>query len=221
MVLPREQVLEGTIAEYASFEELLRSLDAKDWAAPTRCEGWTVADVAAHVTGTIADVAEGRFTELAAPDAPERQAAERRGRTAEQVADELHERAKIAVDIGAAFDDAAWAGPAPADLPGTLGEGVEALWYDTFVHGDDIRAAIGRASQPGPGLRAAVSHVTDILTQQGQKPATIALEGMPELAVSGGGGQRITGDPYAFVLAATGRGDLNALGLDDSFNIYR
>jgi len=221
MALPREEVLAGTIAEYASFEELLRSLDATEWTALTRCEGWTVADVAAHVTGTIADVAEGRFAELAAPDATERQAAERRGRTAEEVADELHERAKIAVDIGAAFDDAAWAGPAPAGLPGTLGQGVEALWYDTFVHGDDIRSAIGRTSQRGPGVRAAVSHVADILSQQGQKPATIALEGMPEFSVSGGGGQKITGDPYAFVLAATGRGDLKAFGLDDSFNIYR
>jgi len=221
MVLPREEVLAGTISEYAAFEELLRSLDAKQWTAPTRCAGWTVADVAAHVTGTIADIAEGRFAELAAPDGTERQAAERRGRSAEEVADELHERAKIAVDIGAAFDDAAWIGPAPAGLPGTLGEGVEALWYDTFVHADDIRAAIGRKPQSGPGVRAAVSHVTDILTQQGQQPATVALDGMPEFAVSGGGGQKITGDAYAFVLAATGRGDLGAFGLDDSFNIHR
>src|SRR4051794_29392219 len=110
MVLPREEVLAGTISEYAAFEELLRSLDAKQWTAATRCAGWTVADVAAHVTGTIADVAEGRFAELAAPDATERQASERRGRSAEEVADELHERAKIAVDLGAAFDDEAWAG---------------------------------------------------------------------------------------------------------------
>ena len=221
MALPREEVLAGTVNEYAAFEELLRSLDAKEWKAQTRCAGWTVADVAAHVTGTIADVAEGRFAELAAPDATERQAAERRGRSAEEVADELHERAKIAADMGPAFDDATWAGPAPGGLPGTLGEGVEALWYDTYVHADDIRAAIGRHSEPGPGLRAAVSHITDILTQQGQKPTTIALDGMPEFAVSGGGGTRVAGDPAAFVLAATGRGDLSPFGLDDSFNIYR
>jgi hypothetical protein len=39
--------------------------------------------------------------------------------------------------------------------------------------------------------------------------------------VSGGGGQRVTGDPMDFVLVATGRKDASALGLDDKVNVYR
>ena len=33
-----------------------------------------------------------------------------------------------------------------------LGEGIEALWYDAFVHADDIRSATGRPSERGDGL---------------------------------------------------------------------
>ena len=37
----------------------------------------------------------------------------------------------------------------------------------------------------------------------------------------GGGGRRITGDPLAFVLVATGRGDPAPSALDETVNIYR
>ena len=37
----------------------------------------------------------------------------------------------------------------------------------------------------------------------------------------GGGGTRIEGDPVAFALAATGRGNPEAFGLDETINIYR
>ena len=51
-----------------------------------------------------------------------------------------------------AIDDDAWNGPSGvADL--TLGEGVLTLWYDTYVHADDIRAAAGRTSVRGDGSR--------------------------------------------------------------------
>jgi hypothetical protein len=103
---------------------------------------------------------------------------------------------------------------------GTLGDGVEALWFDLYAHGDDIRAAIGRPSVSGDGLRASASHIATELTKRDWGPATIALDGLPEFEVNGGGGRRITGDPLAFVLAATGRADPASLGLDASVNLY-
>ena len=54
MTLPREEVLAGLNDELGRFEELIRSLGDDQWQAPTRCEGWTVGDVCAHVTGTMA-----------------------------------------------------------------------------------------------------------------------------------------------------------------------
>ena len=154
------------------------------------------------------------------PDSPARQVAERAGHTQHQMADELQAAAKVTADMAASFDDAMWAGPAPVELPETLGTAVEGIWYDAFVHSDDIRAALGRPSASGPGLRAAVSHLTDLLTQRSWGPATLALDGLEPFAVSGGGGQRVTGDPLSFVLAATGRADAATVGLDAGVNVY-
>ena len=88
------------------------------------------------------------------------------------------------------------------------------------LHADDIRTAAGMSVPPDVDTTAAASHIADTLTQQEWRPATIALDGLLEFDVSGGG-QKITGPAWPFVLAATGRGDLAALGLDDSANIYR
>ncbi|MDQ1445267.1 MAG: hypothetical protein QOI20_1731 [Acidimicrobiaceae bacterium] len=221
MALPREEVVQGTAEGLAQFEELLRSLDDEAWQKPTRCEGWTVADVAAHVVGTMTMITNGQLQELTDPDHVNRQTAERKGRTPAQLADELRDAAKLGNDLVGSFDDAAWGGPPPLEIPGTLGQAVEAIWYDTYVHTEDINAATGRAPERGPGLKVAVSHVTDVLDQQGWGPATFAFDGLPEIAIGGGGGKRVTGDPLTFVLVATGREDPSVLGLDETVNIYR
>jgi hypothetical protein len=136
------------------------------------------------------------------------------------MADELAEVTKLGNDILSTFDDAAWAGPPPAGLPGTLGEGVEGLWFDAWMHADDVRAAIGRPTDSGPGVRASVSHLADLLTQREWGPATIAVDGVEEFPVSGGGGQRVTGDALEFILAASGRLPASKIGQDPSINVY-
>ena len=221
MTLPREEVIAGTNEEYARFEELIRSIPDEQWQTPTRCEGWTVADVAAHVTGTLVEITQGRLSGLAEPATLQRLVDERKGRTRLEIADELQHAAKLGRDITDTIDDAAWAAPAAGDLGLTMGEGVETLRYDAWVHGHDIPAAVGLPEERGPGLRASVWHVADALATQGWGPATLALDGMEEVPVNGGGGRRITGDPVDWVLVATGRKDPATLGLDETANIYR
>jgi uncharacterized protein (TIGR03083 family) len=221
MTLARQETVDGLNAELDAFEDLLRSLDASEWATPSRCDGWTVGDVAGHVVGQMSDVVNGRFDGLGTPEGTQRQVDERRGREAKELADELRELRPIADAILGAIDDAAWAGDAPPGVTGTLGDGVEALWYDAWLHGDDIRSAIGRPTDAGGSVRAALSHVTTILTGQGWGPATVRADGHDVFTVSGGGGREVTGDAVVFVLAATGRADPAALGLDETVNIYR
>ena len=85
-----------------------------------------------------------------------------------------------------ALDDEAWAGP--SGLPDlTLGRGVLTLWYDTYVHADDIRAALGRPSERGPGLDASVAYLAEELERRGLGPATIALDGLPAHTIGTGG----------------------------------
>ena len=45
-----DQVLPATEAERLAFADLLAELDVAEWSADSLCRGWTVQDVAAHVT---------------------------------------------------------------------------------------------------------------------------------------------------------------------------
>jgi len=220
MTLARTVVIPGMVAEYATFADLVGSLSDEQWETPSRCAGWRVADVAAHVIGQLTDVVNFRLEGLGTPEVTERQVDERRGRAPKELADELTAAGATAAALADAFDDDAWAAPGPPGVTGTLGFGLEALWFDTYLHADDIRAALGMPSERGAGLEPSLSHIAQVLTDQGWRAATLQLDGHGEFPISGGG-PAITGDAYAFVLASTGRGDPTTLGLDPSVNIYR
>ena len=219
MTLPRTEVIPGLLAELAAFGELIGPLDQGAWSAPTRCEGWAVCDVAAHVTGSMADVVSGRLEGLGSPEATAREVAERVGRSPAEMVDELTAVTEQASGLAAVFDDAAWEGPGPAGYDNTLGHGVEALWYDTYLHAEDISAALGLPARRGPGLRASVHHVAGELGSRGWGPATLAFDGIDEVRV-GAGGTGHSGDPLEFVLVATGRADPSVLGRSAPINIY-
>jgi uncharacterized protein (TIGR03083 family) len=218
MSLPRTVTQSEFGAELGRFEALLRSVDPAGWDQPSRCAGWSAGDVAKHVVGQFADVVAGRFDGLGTDEATQREVDERTGRGPAEVADELAELAPSLGSLLAMFDDDAWSGPSPSGT-GTLGEGVEALWSDMVLHADDIRCAVGRTAPVDVDPTPAVSHIADILTQRGWRPVTIALDGLPRFDVSGGG-EQISGEPWPFALAATGRANPEALGLDASINIY-
>ena len=219
--LARDEITRGTAAEYRAFIELLAGLDADQWSIPTRCDGWTVAHVAGHVTGQLDDVVNFRFDELSRPDSPEIQAARHRDHSPSEVAAELERLVETFEVAVGAFDDAAWDAPIDESFGSqTIGEGVHALWDDTYVHADDVRAALGREPERGPGMRAAILRLAQVLTEQEWRPATLVLDGVERVEISGGGDE-ITGDPHEFVLVATGRADPATFGLDETVNVYR
>ena len=220
MSLPRTTIQSRFEPEIARFEALVRSVEIDEWDLPSRCAGWTAGDVAKHVSGQFADVVAARFDGLGTDEVTRREVEERAGLGPKEIADELAELRPSLAALLAAFDDDGWATPAPGGARGTLGQGVEALWSDMILHADDIRAAIGRSQPADIDVRAAVSHVADILTLDEWEPTTIALDGIEEFPVSGGG-TRITGSPWPFLLAATGRADCAPLGLDPAINIYK
>jgi uncharacterized protein (TIGR03083 family) len=200
MALPRTIVMDGLATSMSDFETLLRSLDQGAWDTPSRCDGWSVGDVARHAVGSIADAVGGRTDGLGSPEATQREVDERAGRSPSDLADEIGDVAKAAAAIFPLFDDEAWAAPAPGGYAGTLGDGIEALWADFWIHADDIRAAIGLDSVVDAGLPGAVSHVCFELGKHGW---------------TGEVPQRET-DQIAWVLSATGRAPLQ----DGLVNIY-
>jgi uncharacterized protein (TIGR03083 family) len=217
--LGRTEITEGFLAELDDFGELVGSLDEAALRTPSRCAGWSVRDVAGHMVGQITDVVEGRLDGLGSPEVTEREAKERAGRTGAELAAELAQGRARSAEMFPFFDDAAWNAPVGSDYPGTLADGILALWYDGYLHADDIGSAIGMPSTRGKGLRASVHHVKDFLEESSWGPATLALDGMEVLDVRGGG-DKVSGDPLEFVLVATGRADPSRLGLDNSVNVY-
>jgi uncharacterized protein (TIGR03083 family) len=221
VTLSREVVIPGMLAEYLAFSRLVSDLSTDEWQVLSRCDTWSTGDVAAHVVGQLSDVVALRLDGLGSPEVTSRQVAERRGRAPKELAEELESSLEIAKTLASAFDDQSWAAPAPGGAAGSLGFGLEALWFDTYIHADDIRAALGRPCLQGEGILPSLSHISQVLTDQGWGPADLAMDDLSRFPVSGGGGRAITGDAHAFILAATGRGDPEAFGLDDSVNIYR
>lgn len=219
MGVSRTETTAGFLDELDRFAGLVRSLDDAEWAAPTRCDGWTTADVAAHVAGTLTDILEGRFDGLGTPEVTDREVVERRGRSPADLADELEQARAGAAALLAAFDDDAWNGPAPGGIDGTVGDGIETLWFDAYLHSEDIRAAVGRSPEPGPGLAPSVRHLAAQLEQRGWGPATLELTGFDPVEI-GGGGKTVRAEPLDFVLAASGRLDPARLGLDPEVNVY-
>ncbi len=231
VTLRPDEIVSGFETQVQTFGNLVASLDATQWATPSRCEGWAVADVAAHAIGSLADVAGGRLEGLGTPEVTAREVAERSGRSPAELAEELASVAAQLMGLVAIFEDAAWQAPAPGGYDGTLAQAVEALLYDTWAHDDDIRAALGMPSSSwNMGARAALHHRALVLGKQGWGPATLTLEGVEELeseapaeGTNAGtdGPRRVTGDPFEFILVASGRADSASFGLDETVNVYR
>ena len=219
MTLSRTEISAGLIGELDDFGRLVGSMDEPQLATATRCTGWTVADVSAHVIGAMTDVTQGRLEGLGSPEVTAREVEERRGRTSGELCEELAGATKASADMIACSTTRHGTRAAPGgSYAGTLGQGVEALWYDAYLHGDDIRRATGLPSERGPGLRASVHHVAAQLEQLGWGPATLAFDGIEPVPVSGGGPE-VNGDALDFVLTATGRLDPAATGFEVP-NIY-
>ncbi|HEX2038100.1 MAG TPA: maleylpyruvate isomerase family mycothiol-dependent enzyme [Acidimicrobiales bacterium] len=220
MALSKQEITSGLVNEATAFADLVESLTDEQLQTPSRCEGWTVGDVAAHAIGGLSDALSGNLDGAGTPEYTQRQVDERKGRSGAELAEELRTVGKAATEVLGAFDDDSWNARVPVGYDGTIGEGVEALWYDLYLHGEDIRAALGRPATRTEGLKASVSHLAFELQKRNWGPATLALTGLPEFQV-GGGGRRIEGDAYEFVLAATGRIDPTTIGLDETVNVYR
>jgi uncharacterized protein (TIGR03083 family) len=215
--LARPDIARGCLAEYETMAALIESLDDDEFRAPSRCDGWQVSHIAGHVTGLAEDAAAG----VPGSRTADEEAASLRGLPPRDVAARLRAATSSIGALLEVIDDEGWSAPLPALPDMTLGHGVLTLWYDTFVHADDIRAATGRASdREGDGVRASVEYLASQLRTRGWGPAVLALDDLVPLEI-GSGGREIEGDPFTFVLVATGRSDPALLGLDETVNIYR
>lgn len=198
-------------------ERAIRRLppDAEAW--PTRCEGWTVRDVVAHLAGTFTDIRTWRIARLGTPETNRRQIVERRDADVEQLLDELAAGVEWATRRAVAF----------AGLSDEHGRQVSllrrlllVLWFDLYVHTDDILDAGGTEPDPmvaSAGLWASIDHIRNVLAGRNVEIASLPDERLVEVR-AGDVGVRL--DARRFVLAATGRAGAAAAGLERHIAIY-
>ena len=218
MSLSRISVIDGFLDSAEVFAELVAGMRPEQWTAPTRCEGWRVRDVAAHVVGIAEDVTNGTTGQRTPAD----QVAALSAEPPEALAAKLRGYIDGIRPIVRALDDAAWEGPSPVPEM-SMRVGVLTLWHEQYLHGDDIRTAIGYPSLRGEGLQACLERVAYELEHQGWGPARLELDGVAAIAIGGsnGNGRVVSGDALQFALIATGRAEPAAMGLPAEVNIYR
>jgi uncharacterized protein (TIGR03083 family) len=211
----RHRTITGLVDEYRSFAQLIGALSDSDWTRETRCTSWQVRDVAAHVVGQAIDTVSGAIGSRM----PDDQAAALRSESPTVLAAQLHTALSSITQLATVIDDAAWSAPSP--VPGlTLGQGTHALLQDAYVHGDDVRAALGLPFDGGPGLHASLDFVLGALLRD--DTARVEPDLARLLAVPAERFTQQTGlAAYDFLLAATGRRDPAPLRLPKSVNIFR
>ncbi|MEB3033299.1 maleylpyruvate isomerase family mycothiol-dependent enzyme [[Mycobacterium] nativiensis] len=211
----RAQTISQLLDEYQHFADLLSSIEVAAWNRATRCSKWQVCDVAGHVVGQAVETVNGTI----GTRTPDQQAASLRHLPPSTLALQLLDaRSKTAV-LAATFDDSDWEKSSP--LPYfTIGQGMHSLLADTFIHADDIRAALGRPSATGPALYTSIGFILGLHSRD--KAALADQDVAPLLHLPPESIAEATGlDPHEFLLAATGRRDATSLGLPPCINVFR
>ena len=158
---PDDQLAPAT-RQRRRFEALLGDLSEEQWKTASRCDGWTVHDVAAHLVGvnafwsaSLAAGLAGRPTRvLGAFDpvtTPELMVAQMRGLTRSEVLDQLAQTNDAFLSAIAELDDGDWSTLAEAP-PGHLPIRLmvqHALW-DCWIHERDIAVPVGVATPVEP-----------------------------------------------------------------------
>ncbi|MEW6472390.1 MAG: maleylpyruvate isomerase family mycothiol-dependent enzyme [Actinomycetota bacterium] len=166
---PMADILTGLRQQDEELDGLLRDLDEEEWALPSRCPDWTIADVVLHVAQTNAmavasverrfrDIVEG-FGKAAAAAPPGANVDDLAGLAVAaergQPPKELYERWRASSTAQA---EALAGCDARKRVPWVNGE-LAAITLATtrlaevWIHTGDVAAGLGRRQEPGPHLK--------------------------------------------------------------------
>lgn len=235
MEVTQQRIADEMRQERALMAGYLATIPEGAWDKQSLCEGWRVRDVVAHVVGNAADLSSGNTADAGSEAYNARQVAERDGRSPAELLAEW-EVAGPAFEEGLlALDDAFWNTPYPP--LGTVGEALQRLVEDTWVHRQDIRIALGDGVDArGPGMQATFEvALREYATRMPERApgvgsVTIAANGSVQTVRVADAGVDVTvsGSPATIALVATGRLPLDEVdvqpsvpdGFASAFNIY-
>jgi uncharacterized protein (TIGR03083 family) len=146
------------IRQRLRFLDTLRGLSVDEWAAPSRCEGWRVQDVAAHLVtvdrfwhASISNGVAGTPTRFLVGFDPKATPAALvdavRGKSHAEALDDICASASALCELVAGLSDDAWSVAAESPLGHISVAGVahHALW-DAWVHERDVVLPLGLAA---------------------------------------------------------------------------
>ena len=235
----KERIARELRAERESLTAYLESLPEAAWDKQSLCSDWTIKQLMAHTIGIASDVANRRLEGVGSPEANQRQVDEREQRTPRELLDEWAAEGKLLEDGIVDLDDEFWNAPYTDNF--TVGQALQRMVEDIWVHGQDIRIPLGDDTTSGPALISTLEvgsrDLENRLPRLAPDVRTVTIQaGAFSSSVPGPGTKDVTvsGDPITLGLVSTGRipladavkeGKLTVSpdapsGLADAINIY-
>jgi len=238
-MVTQQRIADELRSERQRLTAYLDALPEAAWDKESLCEGWTVKDVMAHAIGIASDVANRRLDGVGSAEQNQRQVDERRDRTPRELLDEWNDQGKLLEDGILELDDEFWTAPYTENF--NVGQALQRMVEDIWVHGHDIRIPLGDEPVGGPGHRSTLE--VGAREWQVRLPRFAPDVGSLEVEAGdfttsvpapGGVAVKLTGDPITLALVSTGRIPLDQAigdgklsvspsvpdGLSEAINIY-
>jgi uncharacterized protein (TIGR03083 family) len=224
--MDQKEIVHALKDERERLIDYLAALPEGSWEHATLCEGWRVRDIVSHLVGNCADVLDQNLDDVGSPAHNQRQIDDRSTKTPNELLSEWREKGPSVEAIYEAFPPEIWEYDMGGVI-GTVGRGVLRTLEDLWIHAQDIRIGLGHDASAGPGLDATLELVAiDLPGSFAHHRSTVGVLqlslGNVDMSIPVGGSSRtvrISGDPVAFALAATGRTSLDAAEADGRLTV--
>lgn len=209
-MVTQQRIADELKTERERLTAYLEALPEAAWDKESLCEGWTVKDLMAHTIGVASDVANRRLEGVGTAEKNQEQVDDRRERTPRELLDEWRDQGALLEQGILELDDEFWNAPYAENF--NVGQAVQRMVEDIWVHGHDIRIPLGDELVGGPGLRSTLEVATREWAVRLPKlaPGVGSLEiDTTELSdtvkSAGDVAVKISGDPITLALVSTGR----------------
>jgi uncharacterized protein (TIGR03083 family) len=222
-------VTQERIAEELRFERerltaYLEALPEGAWDKESLCEGWTVHDVMAHAIGIASDVANRRLDGVGSAEQNQRQVDERKDRSPKELLDEWNDQGAFLEQGIRDLDDEFWNAPYSPGF--NVGQALQRMVEDIWVHAHDVRLPLGDEPIDGPGLQSTLEVATrewaNRLPTHAPSVRSLEVQAGDFKASAPGAGDltvKVTGEPITLALVSTGRIPLDKAIADGTLSV--
>ncbi len=206
----QQRIADELKAERENLTAYLKALPEGDWNKPSLCADWTIKDLLPHVVGIASDVANRRLDDVGSAVQNQRQVDERRDNSPAELLEEWAREGKLLEDGILPLEADFWNAPYSENF--TVGQALQRMVEDIWVHTQDVRIPLGEEPATGPGLISTLEvgsrDLFARLPQFAPEVGTVTIvtgdfsstvEGPGEVALA------LTGDPVTLGLVSTGR----------------